>query len=343
MDAAERESSPRGDITAVHIAKGIGIALIVCGHYVPDDSPAFWRIVHDVVYRFHIPLFFMLSGYLYRGASMARYGAHVRKKIKRLILPYCSIAAIYAVFKLAPGVWFKLGHPVSFESLANVFINPIHSYVPLLWFVYTLFLIFLVFPFLELVIKRRFLIFAVTAALVFVHPTDMFCLYQVSYNMPFFAFGFALSSVVDLGKRHPAWILAALAAAGAAAFVLVGWRWSGFFMRAGWLAAIHSRLTALLGGSTCIICAALLGAPPANRVGGWLASLGRYSMSIYVFHTLFTGSARVLVEQVLPAGRLPFALTTALAVGAGLAGPLVLEKYLFRKSALTRKFLLGLS
>lgn len=54
-------------IIALDIAKAICIILVVMGHYVPDNSPAWYVLVHDVIYTFHMPLFMFVSGYvLYR-------------------------------------------------------------------------------------------------------------------------------------------------------------------------------------------------------------------------------------------------------------------------------------
>jgi fucose 4-O-acetylase-like acetyltransferase len=49
----------------VLIAKGLGIVLVVAGHFWPADSPAYWTEVRRVIYTFHMPLFFFLSGWLY--------------------------------------------------------------------------------------------------------------------------------------------------------------------------------------------------------------------------------------------------------------------------------------
>jgi fucose 4-O-acetylase-like acetyltransferase len=47
------------------IAKGIGIFLVVVGHFYPETSPDYWTQIKKVIYSFHMPLFFILSGYLY--------------------------------------------------------------------------------------------------------------------------------------------------------------------------------------------------------------------------------------------------------------------------------------
>lgn len=63
---------------SIDILKGILIILVVMGHYTRD-------IFHDVVLLFHMPLFFMISGFL---QSPIKNRQKLIKKIKRLILPY---------------------------------------------------------------------------------------------------------------------------------------------------------------------------------------------------------------------------------------------------------------
>lgn len=66
----------------VDIAKGLGIMLVIMGHIEHDYVPFCGSV--------HIPLFFVLSGYLYdidKKSDMV-YGTTVLKRIKRLIIPY---------------------------------------------------------------------------------------------------------------------------------------------------------------------------------------------------------------------------------------------------------------
>lgn len=57
-------------IIALDIAKAICIILVVMGHYVPDNSPAWYVLVHDVIYTFHMPLFMFVSGYVCLSVAM---------------------------------------------------------------------------------------------------------------------------------------------------------------------------------------------------------------------------------------------------------------------------------
>lgn len=73
--------------------KGVGIILVILGHSAIPDS------VHQMIYRFHMPLFFFLSGFLFRGEFSGQWA---RRKVNRLLVPYflyglLSVAVFYVV------------------------------------------------------------------------------------------------------------------------------------------------------------------------------------------------------------------------------------------------------
>lgn len=49
----------------IDACKGIGILLVILGH---TNVPS---IVHTIIYSFHMPLFFIISGYLFSEAKCA--------------------------------------------------------------------------------------------------------------------------------------------------------------------------------------------------------------------------------------------------------------------------------
>ena len=61
--------------------KGFAIFLVVLGHCWLLDRGIFW-----LIYRFHMPLFFSISGYLF--SSKRKFKDFVKIKFKKLIIPY---------------------------------------------------------------------------------------------------------------------------------------------------------------------------------------------------------------------------------------------------------------
>ena len=65
---------------ALDIAKGFGILLVIVGHTV-----GLKHICHELIYCFHMPLFFIIAGYLYHRQDIKSL---LVKSAKRLLLPW---------------------------------------------------------------------------------------------------------------------------------------------------------------------------------------------------------------------------------------------------------------
>ncbi len=80
-DGEKQMPSPQARFDWVDAAKGIGILLVVIAH-VWTRGP-----VRDAIYAFHMPLFFLLSGYVARPRPM---GAFTRGQMRSLAVPYAA-------------------------------------------------------------------------------------------------------------------------------------------------------------------------------------------------------------------------------------------------------------
>lgn len=76
-------------INKIDILRAIGITFMVLGH-VFDFFGKFDRYIHT----FHMPLFFIVSGFLFKSKSEVKLFKLIIQKVKRLLLPYLSFAAI---------------------------------------------------------------------------------------------------------------------------------------------------------------------------------------------------------------------------------------------------------
>ena len=152
-----------------------------------------------------MPLFFMLSGYLFgfsqtEVTTVRLYMQLIRKKVKRLIYPFFTVAFVFFIIKYVAGIFFKLQHPMTMNTVIQLFINPLQSYMPLLWFIYTLFIIFLIFPLFLFLFKNETLLLIITLLLMYFPWPSNFCLTNVFSNLPYFSFGYLLASKTDINK-----------------------------------------------------------------------------------------------------------------------------------------------
>lgn len=130
----------------IDIVKGIAILFVLWHHsfilypiYMLDIPWCQYAIaIHGT---FFLNVFFLVSGYLFANSTPRSFVANFRKKAGRLLVPYISYAII------------NLGIKLAFPSLVNRKVEGIDDYIwnflfhgGELWFVYTLFLIFLVWP-----------------------------------------------------------------------------------------------------------------------------------------------------------------------------------------------------
>lgn len=77
------------------IAKGIGIILMIIGHCGIKN-----QYVRNFIYSFHMPLFFIISGYFFKCREDKEL---LKRNFKRLIIPYiitCLCIIMYKVFRL---------------------------------------------------------------------------------------------------------------------------------------------------------------------------------------------------------------------------------------------------
>ncbi|MBE7447122.1 MAG: acyltransferase family protein [Planctomycetia bacterium] len=329
----------QNQIDWVFIAKGIGICLVVIGHFHPESSPEYWSNLRDIIYSFHMPLFFLLSGYLYNHGKYS-YADLVKAKTKRLLYPFISIAAIFLLIKYAAGIFVKLEHPVQIESIYSLLTNPVNSYMPLLWFVYALFLIFTVYPLLKLYMDV-YLLFALFIAINSIIGNDYLVFGSALANIPFFIFGAILRENSELSKRlvgaNCYYILVPL-------LLFITFHYlSNYFSIHQYLVYATKVLIGVLGSIFVINLSHAILKLSTFKAKDVIAEIGCYSMTIYLLHTLFESTVRIGFLQVLKNVQVPFELIAFMAVLCGVMFPFIIEKQLLRKFRATKKFILGIS
>ncbi len=321
------------------IAKGIGIILVVIGHFNPEISPAYWSEAGKIIYSFHMPLFFILSGFLYSHGKYS-YSDLIKAKAERLLYPFASIAVAFFLIKYVAGLFVELKHPVNAESIYALLTDPVNSYMPLLWFVHALFLIFVFYPIARLFLNNLSILLLLLAINV-IFGCDYLVFGKAMANIPFFAVGVILRENKKISKMavstHWVYMIVPLLM-----FLLV------YVMRRSVnIAPMYWYLTQFfLGvvGSVVVINAShAISALSDTKIKGMLLKAGYYSMTIYVFHTLFESAVRIGFLQVFKHIQVPFETVAFIAITCGVALPMVLEKEALRKYWVTKKYVLGLA
>ena len=102
-------------IPAFDILKGLAILCVIIGHIptFPYESVRHW------IYTFHMPVFFLVSGYFFRPATDTR--SYLKKTYDRLIVPFLSTAAILVLYGLAVSLKNQEWRPLLRMVSLNVF------------------------------------------------------------------------------------------------------------------------------------------------------------------------------------------------------------------------------
>ncbi len=335
------------NIETVFIAKGIGIILVVFGHYIPADSPEYWKILNSLVYKFHMPLFFFLSGYLFVKINMNNYFLHVKKKAGRLLLPFMSIALLFLIFKYLFNLYPNIKattNPITSNNFVQLFICPGKSYVPLLWFIYTLMMIFVIYPPLDYLLKNKMLLIFLSSILLLLPLPHACCLSDISKNLPYFALGNLLRQHIDLDNTiHKLKLFSVIILSGM--LFLIGYFFilPKIFKDMIYMVSFTELILGIAGIAACISLSMLIHQCGNSVLSTCLMAVGFFSMSIYLLHTIFAGGVKVFFYTKRPYSLDLFEVKAVIAICSGVVAPLLLEKYFLRENFFTRKYILGLT
>ncbi|MEW6157059.1 MAG: acyltransferase [Verrucomicrobiota bacterium] len=154
---------PRETLHEIDTLACWGILLVVLGHSIPDMTAKGWaqlglvKLV-EVIYTFHMPLFFFISGFLFMHThppeAALDYRDLVRQKARRLLLPYLVISSLAFPVKALMAQYAKRPLEFTLESYLTSLAYPWLNTIIYFWFLPTLFGIFLLAPILRRLVLR---------------------------------------------------------------------------------------------------------------------------------------------------------------------------------------------
>lgn len=170
--------------------KGFAILSVVVGHCVTDsissqtfpEYAALLQMMYDAIYSFHMPLFFMISGYVF-------YLTKSYRKWKTKVLDFSIVYVIWSTL-----MWFSkymmsgdVNHPVTIIDLVSIVYKPIMIY----WYLYVLIILYAIVSCLrwERVSWRLWSISAVAAIAAKTMQLDIGILNNIIYHMCYFLAG----------------------------------------------------------------------------------------------------------------------------------------------------------
>ena len=127
----------------VDAAKGLGIIFVVLGHAIADTTPnvPIFGKIFQIIYSFHMPLFFFLSGFCgikaLQKQQLHEKEAYILERFKRLMIPYFFVGICYIPIKLLMADYVTKRVDISYIMLGFLGGDNPNSQ---LWTLYVLFL-----------------------------------------------------------------------------------------------------------------------------------------------------------------------------------------------------------
>ena len=293
--------------------KVIACILVVLGHFfqsmikaniLPENDLYKW--FNTTIYYFHVPLFFICSGYLYQKYSKVNvfksWKKNVAKKALALGVPYLTFSTATWILK----TMFSGSVNDQIGGLDDTLL--LHPTAPY-WYLYALFFIFLVTPtFSTAKMAVTGLAVAVVAKVyILMGGIGIYAVSTVLIDEIWFVLGMSIC-VFDVqirGKKLQGTVIGLLFLGLSVAVYMVDIQ--------------NSAMSFVLG---LLACAAviLLVAGFEERSGKMMGFLAKYTMPIFLMHTLFAAPLRSVLLKI---GVTNAAIHVVLGLGISFAGPII--------------------
>lgn len=294
--------------------KVIACILVVLGHFFQSMTKAnilpendLYRWFNTTIYYFHVPLFFICSGYLYQKYSkvndLKSWKRNVAKKALVLGVPYVTFSTATWILKTV----FSGSVNDQIGGLGDTLLSyPAAPY----WYLYALFFIFLVTPTFSTVKMAVTGLAVAVVAKVYILTGGGAGIYAVStvlINEIWFVIGMSICAFdVQIRRKK---------LQGA----VIGSLFLGLSV-AVYMADIQNSTVSFVLGLMACAAVILLAAGFEERSGKMMGFLTKYTMPIFLMHTLFAASLRSVLLKI---GVTDAAIHVALGLGISFAGPII--------------------
>ena len=299
--------------------KVIACILVVLGHFFQSMTKAnilpasdLYKWFNTTIYYFHVPLFFICSGYLYQKYSKVNSVGSWCKNVAKKAL---ALGVPYATFTIATWVLKKVFSSSVNDQIGDLgdtlFLHPTAPY----WYLYALFFIFLVTPTFSSVKAAAVGLIIALAAKVLILTGGGYSIYAVSIvlsNEIWFVLGMSICALnVSLkGRKVRGTIGGLLFTILSVAVYMMGIRNDAVSFAMGLLAFI------------------LMVADYEAKFGKCMDFLAKYTMPIFLMHTLFAAPTRSVL---LKMGVKNAVVHVVLGVSISFAGP-ILAAWIMKKT-----------
>lgn len=202
----QEHKSRKKKLTWLLILQAWAMLWVVIGHTsLPEPATGaaidgFWANLAEMswlfAYSFHMPLFIMISGYLFNMTRVEKgwkYSDMVAEKWWRLGIPYIFFIAVATILKIAMPGAVKRQVEVSVGSIAMGFVDPSTGALGEMWFIAVIFIYFLLYPVYPYLLRTKVavLVTLTVAALLHLFPIPGApTLFSIDMALRYFVFFF---------------------------------------------------------------------------------------------------------------------------------------------------------
>lgn len=313
----------------IDYVKAIGIALVVYGHVarglfnarIPMDESTH-KLIDSIIYSFHMPLFFFLSGLLFRESLLKRgQPGLIANKIDSLVYPYILWSLLQGAIEVLLGRWTNSGARI--EDVLSLLWAPRAQF----WFLYALFLVVVIGAFIYAKLEKKYLPHVILAGAVLFVFKDAVAIVPLGYiftNFVFFAAGIYFNEVSSRVYEQRRRLLIP------AMLIFVA---SQYLVQAGYGAAVlaqnpAAQVQALFLAMVSIAFTVTLCMCLAHKRIAVLSLIGSSSMAIYLAHILVGSGTRIILSKFLHVDNLLLHLIAGFALAIFV--PVIALKYASR-------------
>lgn len=297
-------------IQYIDCLKGFVILLVVIGHvfdgYIRAGYFSEYRNFmcggFNLIYSFHMALFFLISGFVYRKAYFTASGEKKPKmklQIVNILIIYLVFSILFGLFKMFVGKYTN--SDVSFMDILLIGIKAIYPY----WYLYVLLIYYILFsakPVYKLPIYiQLFTLFGISFISNFIPGSVGFYfeIKHVMYYMLFFGLGIIIAVHYDTYKKYELWISVFTFVVSLIIIVVdrVGYTYDDFNSGLLLLNRKYNFIIALGIALFFLYLFRILFSKNDEIMSKIFSFLGRYSLEIYVIHCVFTAGNRVIFQK----------------------------------------------
>lgn len=297
--------------------KVLACVLVVLGHFfqsmvkaviLPDNNLYQW--FNTMIYYFHVPLFFICSGYLYqkykRVDSWSSWGRNIKQKALVLGVPYFVFS--FATWLLKTVFVGNVNDEIGGLG-STLFLSPTSPY----WYLYILFFIFLITPTMKdrtgmwILAGISFILKLLRTIGGGIAIWNVYAIQGICANEIWFVLGMMLTRV-KLEKCRMYRTVGAIAGA-------------LFIVASIWIYSMDNGMIAF--GMGLLACAAVVLLMIGCKEVRVVSSFAKYTMPIFLMHTLFAAPLRTVLMKV---GVTNSIVHVVLGIAISFVGPIVAIK-----------------